>query len=1027
MGLLLLSVGLLLSIFEPAVANAAPGGPAKATGIPGHATAAKKATTAGCLYNVASSVTTNNSVADDATNDILTVVVTDAVTGLPVSGVTVNITTLGSATPKTDATGTVQFGLASFYTNPIPLVISVAGACNLIPQAFFNYVPAPVTTNPGPNPSYYTTIIGSAVANGSDTAVVQVHATDAINNELPGTPVRFTIVGGSGSAETSAFFNGTAVTPGIPYPVPGGLGQNGSLDLPITSPNPGTVQVEVEVWNGSSWVQIGSPQTVTFAVPPPNNNPPPGSPNPSYYTTIIPQATANNSDTAVVRLHITDGTNDEPDGYKVQFVITSITTSGPATMTGTGGVTATGGVNTTLTTVLATNANGSIDIPVMDPNVGSVSIAAYAWDPVTSAYDIPFGTQTVTFVAAPPTNNPPPGSPNPSYYITVIPQATANNSDTAVVRLHITDGTNNEPDGYKVQFVITSITTTGPATMTGTGGVTATGGVNTTLTTVLATNANGSIDIPVMDPNVGSVSIAAYAWDPVTSAYDIPFGTQTVTFVAAPPITIPPPGSPDPNPPYYITVIGTATADGTDTAVVRLHITDGTNNEPDGYKVEFVIAANTTSGNPTRTGSGGTTATGTTGTTLTTVLATNANGSIDIPITDPKAGSVSIQAFAWDPKTNLYDIPYGTLTVTFTAGKAVPGQPGGGGSGGTSPGNGGLPPGGGGSGSSGGGGGDGDNTGPGDNSNFTVLFMREPYDYQLANGVAQDSVIAYISDKNGNAVPGVSVTFFLQTSPTTGTATATAQIVGNPVTVTTDDSGMARIAITNTLPGTVFVDATIVDPASGNTVLIDGSYQIAHFVTKPDVTNIQTALTVIIGEALSDGIQQNEVKAHVVDIDGNIMPNQLVYFAIDSGTGTIVTPQPVMTDANGDAYIQITSKTTGYVLITATVDGEKIVFGSPARVYFAQINIYVPRVFTPNNDGTNDILKPILVGISTFHYFNIYNRWGNLIFTSQDPNQGWDGTFKGVPQPVETYLWIAEGIDENGKKVVQKGMTSLVR
>ena len=91
------------------------------------------------------------------------------------------------------------------------------------------------------------------------------------------------------------------------------------------------------------------------------------------------------------------------------------------------------------------------------------------------------------------------------------------------------------------------------------------------------------------------------------------------------------------------------------------------------------------------------------------------------------------------------------------------------------------------------------------------------------------------------------------------------------------------------------------------------------------------------------------------------------------------------------------------------------------------INIYVPKVFTPNSDGTNDVLKPILVGIQTFHYFSVYNRWGNLIYTTQDPNQGWDGTFKGVAQPVETYLWIAEGIDVNGKKIVQKGMTSLVR
>ncbi|MDP4215934.1 MAG: gliding motility-associated C-terminal domain-containing protein, partial [Bacteroidota bacterium] len=100
---------------------------------------------------------------------------------------------------------------------------------------------------------------------------------------------------------------------------------------------------------------------------------------------------------------------------------------------------------------------------------------------------------------------------------------------------------------------------------------------------------------------------------------------------------------------------------------------------------------------------------------------------------------------------------------------------------------------------------------------------------------------------------------------------------------------------------------------------------------------------------------------------------------------------------------------------------------SPARVRFAAINIYVPRVFTPNGDGTNDVLKPILVGIAQFHYFSVYNRWGNLVFTTQDANIGWDGRFKGVLQPVETYLWIAEGIDNQGKKVVQKGMVSLVR
>jgi gliding motility-associated-like protein len=982
----------------------------------------------GTPYFYSLTTITNNSTADGATNDVVQVVVytqsaTLPYTYTPVNDVDVNFLDSG-ATSSTllqtgngyynavaFATGTVVFGQNSTTTTPADIEITIDGI--RVTSEIFTYLPGPVNPTPPPtasNPSYYTTVISTANAGTSDTAVVRLHITDGTNNEPDGYKVEFVVTTPTTAASPSAIMAGAI---GGTLQTVLGTNANGSIDIPITDAVPGQVTIQAYAWDPTTNaydISFGT-QMVTFVVPPPIPNPPTGSTNPSYYIAVIPTATANNSDTAVVKLHITDGTNNEPDGYQVEFVITSNTTGANATMTGTLGNTSTG----TLTTVLGTNANGSIDVPITDPQVGSVMIAAYAWDPVTSAYDIPFGTQTVTFVAAPPTNTPPVGSKNPSYYITVIPQATANNSDTAVVQLHITDGTNNEPDGYQVEFVITSNTTGANATMTGTLGNTSTG----TLTTVLGTNANGSIDVPITDPQVGSVMIAAYAWDPVTSAYDIPFGTQTVTFVAAPPTNTPPVGSK--NPSYYITVIPSVTANGSDTDVVQLHITDGTNNEPDGYKVEFVVtSSNLASAAAIMTGTLGNASTGT----LTTVLGTNANGSIDVPITDLKAGSVTIQAYAWDPATNAYDISFGTQTVTFTAGSAVPGQPGGGGAGGTSPGGGGLPPGGGGSGTGGTGPG-GDNTGPGSNSGYTVLFVRQ--DDQLANGQQQDSVIAYITDANGNAVIGTAVTFSIETTPNSGTITSGAQFVGSTTTVSTDDSGMARIAMTSTTPGTVFVEATIVDPTSSNTVLIDGSYQIVTFVDKPDTSNPQTALTVIVYEAIADGVSRTAVQAHVVGVNGEVMADQPVTFTVDSGSAQIVTAQPVYTDANGNAIIYLTSTTPGYALVTATVDGLHIDYGSPARVYFAPINIYVPRVFTPNGDGVNDVLKPILVGITTFQYFTVYNRWGNIIFQTTDPNAGWDGTFKGVPQPVETYLWIAAGIDENGKTIVQKGMTSLVR
>ena len=296
------------------------------------------------------------------------------------------------------------------------------------------------------------------------------------------------------------------------------------------------------------------------------------------------------------------------------------------------------------------------------------------------------------------------------------------------------------------------------------------------------------------------------------------------------------------------------------------------------------------------------------------------------------------------------------------------------------------------------------------------------YNNVSADGVSADTATAYITDAEGHPVAGVAVYFTFHTG---GPANGGALFVpGNDVidTVYTNQNGYAAIGITDTIPGDAWVDAAI-NP--GGT--INGSSAIAHFTQAPDVNNPQTQLIVIVYEALADGTSTTAVEAHIVDATGQPVVDQMVQFSIDSGKAVIVTAQPVLTDANGNATIYLNSTTVGNVLVTATVGGKPIVFGSPARVYFAGINIYVPRAFSPNNDGINDVLKPILVGIQTFHYFTVYNRWGNIIFTTTDPNQGWDGTFKGVPQPVETYLWIAEGIDENGKKIVAKGMTSLVR
>ncbi|HEY6063296.1 MAG TPA: gliding motility-associated C-terminal domain-containing protein, partial [Chitinophagaceae bacterium] len=90
-------------------------------------------------------------------------------------------------------------------------------------------------------------------------------------------------------------------------------------------------------------------------------------------------------------------------------------------------------------------------------------------------------------------------------------------------------------------------------------------------------------------------------------------------------------------------------------------------------------------------------------------------------------------------------------------------------------------------------------------------------------------------------------------------------------------------------------------------------------------------------------------------------------------------------------------------------------------------DIYVPSGFTPNNDGLNDLLKAIPVGIKEFRYFRVYNRWGQMIFSARDPSTGWDGKINGAEQPTGTFVWMAEAVDYKGNLVSRKGVVTIVR
>ncbi len=88
---------------------------------------------------------------------------------------------------------------------------------------------------------------------------------------------------------------------------------------------------------------------------------------------------------------------------------------------------------------------------------------------------------------------------------------------------------------------------------------------------------------------------------------------------------------------------------------------------------------------------------------------------------------------------------------------------------------------------------------------------------------------------------------------------------------------------------------------------------------------------------------------------------------------------------------------------------------------------HIPTAFSPNGDGLNDIFRVVPAGISYTESFRIFNRYGQLVFESNQYLKGWDGTFQGKKQPIGNYVWVLKGLDKNGKVREMKGTVLLVQ
>ncbi len=118
---------------------------------------------------------------------------------------------------------------------------------------------------------------------------------------------------------------------------------------------------------------------------------------------------------------------------------------------------------------------------------------------------------------------------------------------------------------------------------------------------------------------------------------------------------------------------------------------------------------------------------------------------------------------------------------------------------------------------------------------------------------------------------------------------------------------------------------------------------------------------------------------------------------------------------------------TEFFVIAQTINGCTVHDSFIIKVQPCEEDIFIPSAFTPNNDGLNDIFKPIVKAQTEMYHFKIFNRWGQLLFTTKNISAGWDGTINGIQQPNGVYVWLLEYKLKNKVAQSKKGTVMMIR
>jgi gliding motility-associated-like protein len=220
------------------------------------------------------------------------------------------------------------------------------------------------------------------------------------------------------------------------------------------------------------------------------------------------------------------------------------------------------------------------------------------------------------------------------------------------------------------------------------------------------------------------------------------------------------------------------------------------------------------------------------------------------------------------------------------------------------------------------------------------------------------------------------------------------------------------------------LDSTYSDTPMVHYYLNPGTYTITLVATNPNTCNLidSTSSTITLYTKPAADFtyqpQPSQTNTPTVFVPTSSPAVRYLWLFGDGSSEVKTTPDTVV-------HQYIRTDTFQVCLLVTNAEGCTDTVCHPVPALISPL-LDVPNAFTPGRFGTNAIVK--VVGFGIVHMtWRIYNRWGQVVFQSDDPNIGWDGYYRGQMQPMDVYAYTLEADFSDGTHATKKGDITLIR